>query len=222
MEYSIPRARVLPDVSAAWDSPSWAQVPPLALTHFRPESKSRHPQVEAKVQFDRETLYVLFRVRDQYVRSVITEYMGPVCTDSCVEFFVAPVAGKGYFNIEINAGGTLHISYVVDPTRTPKGFKEYTRLPPEDGAQIRIFHTLPAVVEPEIETPLEWRVGYAVPLALFEKYVGPIGNPAGQTWRGNFYKCADRTSHPHWVTWAPVDVLNFHLPQCFATLRFAG
>ena len=41
-----------------------------------------------------------------------------------------------------------------------------------------------------------------------------------QAWRGNLYKCGDRTSHPHWAAWSPVDELNFHLPRCFGTLRF--
>ena len=41
-------------------------------------------------------------------------------------------------------------------------------------------------------------------------------------WRANFYKCADRTSHPHCLTWAPVDfpVPNFHLPRSFGVLEF--
>ena len=25
-------------------------------------------------------------------------------------------------------------------------------------------------------------------------------------WRVNFYKCADDTSHPHWLTWSPVEL----------------
>jgi hypothetical protein len=41
-------------------------------------------------------------------------------------------------------------------------------------------------------------------------------------WRVNFYKCADRTSHPHWLTWAPVDspAPNFHLPDAFGIMEF--
>lgn len=34
--------------------------------------------------------------------------------------------------------------------------------------------------------------------------------------------CADNTSHPHWLTWSPVDYPkpNFHLPQSFGFLEF--
>jgi hypothetical protein len=45
---------------------------------------------------------------------------------------------------------------------------------------------------------------------------------SGVRWKANFYKCADKTSHPHWLTWSPVDypTPKFHLPQFFGTLEF--
>ena len=35
-----------------------------------------------------------------------------------------------------------------------------------------------------------------------------------------FFKCGDKTSHPHWASWNPVDELNFHLPRCFSEIIF--
>jgi hypothetical protein len=68
----------------------------------------------------------------------------------------------------------------------------------------------------------EWWLQYFVPLALFERYVGPIGDPAGQRWRANFYKCGDQTARPHWASWAPIgEALNFHQPDKFGELVFA-
>jgi hypothetical protein len=81
--------------------------------------------------------------------------------------------------------------------------------------------SLPAVVDPEIDAPVDWELAFFVPTEVLEDYVGPIGPLAGQEWRANFYKCGDETSHPHWAAWSPVDELNFHLPRCFGTLRFA-
>ena len=77
--------------------------------------------------------------------------------------------------------------------------------------------TLPRVIEPEIDGPVDWQLAFFIPTALLEKFVGPIGPLAGQEWRANLYKCGDRTSHPHWASWSPVDALNFHLPHCFGT-----
>ena len=51
------------------------------------------------------------------------------------------------------------------------------------------------------------------------------GKPsAGQGWSANFYKCADKTSHPHWGSWAKVEVDRpaFHLPAYFGTLEFSS
>jgi hypothetical protein len=70
------------------------------------------------------------------------------------------------------------------------------------------------VVEPERAT--EWSLRVRIPFALFEHYTGV---KADNEWRGNFYKCGDETSHPHWMAWSPVSALNFHLPECFGSLR---
>ena len=45
----------------------------------------------------------------------------------------------------------------------------------------------------------------------------------GVGWRANLYKCADDSSHPHWLTWAHVDnpTPDFHLREFFGILRFA-
>jgi hypothetical protein len=218
--YCIRRCAAAPALDAAWDNPTWATADTLQVAHFHARSSRHRPQVEVRQLHDDATIYTLFRVHDRYVRSVQTALNGPVCTDSCVEFFVRPCAERGYLNFEINAGGTLHLSYIEDPTRTENGFARWKPVPPERAAQVRIASTLPRVVEPEITEPLEWRLAFAVPLALLESYVGPLRPLNGAGWRANYYKCGDRTSHPHWAAWAPVNVLNFHQPDCFGTITF--
>lgn len=182
----------------------------------RPESSAHHPETRFQVLHDGSALYVQFRVKDAHVRSVQTEYQGPVYTDSCVEFFVQPVKGKGYFNFEINAGGTLLLTYIEDSTRVPGGFAKFARVDSAWGRQVQIQASLPRVVEPE--RAAEWSLRYRVPFALFEHYTGIR---AEKEWRGNFYKCGDDTSHPHWMSWSPVSALNFHLPDCFGHLLLA-
>jgi len=172
--------------------------------------------------YDAAWVYAIFRVEDRFVRCVETDFNGPVCRDSCTEFFVAPLPGKGYFNFEVNCGGTILCYHVEDPTPTPTGFRKCTPLTSEEGAQVRVYHSLPAVVEPEITEPVTWLNEIHIPLALLEGCVGPLGDPAGQVWRGNLYKCGDQTSHPHWGTWAPVEGASFHQPQYFAPLAFGA
>jgi len=192
------------------------------IEQVRPESSDHRPETTFRVLCDGESLLVRFDVKDRYVRSVQTAYQAPVSTDSCVEFFVQPKAGAGYFNFEVNAGGTLLLFYVEDPTRTETGFKKFTQVPESWGRQVTVRSSMPAVVEPEIAGPQTWSVTYRVPLALFENYVGPIDSGGGTVWRANFYKCGDKTSHPHWLSWSPVSALNFHLPPCFGELVLGG
>ncbi len=203
-----------------WNSPAWQQADVLDVAHFRPESSSHRPVTQVRLLHDDMAIYAMFRVQDRFVRSVQTEYCGPVCTDSCVEWFAQPRANSGYLNFEINCGGVLLSSYIEDATRTADGFKRFTHVMPAHAAQITIVHSMPAVVDPEVVDAVTWVVQYRVPLALFESYAGPLGALSGQEWQCNFYKCGDHTSHPHWASWSPVQELNFHRPQDFAPVRF--
>ena len=163
-------------------------------------------------------MFGIFRVEDQYVRCVHTRFQSDVWKDSCVEFFVEPKEGAGYFHFEFNCGGALLASYVTDPARADGRLKQYTPLTPEDDRQIHRFACLPPIVEPEIVRPIVWTLEFQIPFAVLEKYSGKIGIVKGQVWRANFYKCGNETSHPHWLSWMPLSARNFHEPSSFAKL----
>jgi hypothetical protein len=110
--------------------------------------------------------------------------------------------------------------YIEDPTRDAAGLKKSTPVPHDVGRSVKIRSTLPQVIDPEIAQPTIWELNFFLPLNVLEKFVGPLGPLKGQQWRGNFFKCAEDLSHPHWASWSPVDQFNFHLPRCFGTLHF--
>jgi hypothetical protein len=204
-----------------WENPAWLAAETLALTHFRPEGSDHRPPTSVRLLHDGQGIHGLFQVHDRFVRCVRTGYGSEVWKDSCVEFFVEPKPGRGYFNFEFNCGGAFLCNHIVDPTRTADGFKQFTRLPEAAVRTVQVQTSLPGIVDPEIAGPLTWQLRFYLPLAVFAPCIGPLGPLAGATWRGNFFKCADDTSHPHWASWSPVDELNFHLPRCFGELRFA-
>jgi len=220
ISYDTYPATCRPELMGLWEGPAWHNVPALDVASFRGESSRHRPQTTAKLLYSHDKLHGLFKVRDRYVRCVRNRFQDDVFKDSCVEFFVQPKPERGYFNFEFNCGGGLLATYIVNPTRVKSGFKEFTPLSRDDARQIKIFHSLPAMIDPEIVEETIWFVEFTIPFTLFEKYVGSIMPVAGQVWRGNFYKCADDSSHPHWAAWAPVDELNFHLPRCFGYLNF--
>ena len=221
MNYTVRRAATAPQLDAPWQDPLWEQADTLEIEHFRPESSPHRPRTSARLLYDARGIHGLFRVQDRYVRCLRTQYHDPVWKDSCVEFFAQPQADRGYFNFEFNCGGAFLCCYITNPERTAEGFKEFVKVPADLGRLIQARSSLPPRVEPEITQEVVWTLGFFIPFALFEPYLGPLGPVAGQAWRGNFFKCADESSHPHWASWAPVDALNFHRPTCFGTLRFA-
>jgi hypothetical protein len=147
-----------------------------------------------------------------------------VWEDSCAEFFVEPVPGKGYFNIEMNCIGAFLIYHIVDCRRTESGFADFRKVTPQDASMLDVATSLPKGIplDPEITEPVTWNIQYSLPYSLFSKYLGRDITPkSGDTWRGNFYKCGDKTSHPHWGSWNEVGgELNFHQPEYFGDLRF--
>lgn len=172
-----------------------------------------------KIAYDDTAIYVMFRVVDRYVRAVAAGHQDNVWQDSCVEFFFTPGAdlSRGYFNLEMNCGGTMLFHF------QPGAGKDRIVIPKSECDRIRSAHSLPRIVDPEIEEPVTWTVEYWLPIPLLKRYC-QVSTPAPHvTWRANFYKCADKTSHPHWLTWSPVNFPkpNFHLPQSFGILEFA-
>jgi hypothetical protein len=220
MTCTVRRIAVAPPPDHNWHNPVWVSAEALAIRHFRPESSDHRPQTFARVLHDQHGIHGLFQVHDGFVRCVRTEYGSEVWKDSCVEFFAQPKPDCGYFNFEFNCGGAFLCYYIVDPTRTPDGFKQFTRVPWDVARQIQVHTSLPRAVEPEITGPVTWALQFFIPFALFENFIGPLGGMPGQTWHGNFFKCGDETSHPHWASWSPVDELNFHLPRCFGEIKF--
>lgn len=209
-----------PEFKGLWDGPAWSSAPAMSIDQFRPESSDHRPVTQAKLLYSAEGLFGLFRVHDRYVRCIHRRFQDPVCRDSCVEFFFQPGGSGGYFNFEFNCGGALLASYIVDPTRTACGFKKFTRLSKSNVRQVVIYHSEPRIVDPERVGDTTWYLEFYIPHPLIEQFAGTLDLTPGAVWRANLYKCGDKTSHPHWAAWSPVDDLNFHLPHCFGHLRF--
>jgi hypothetical protein len=205
-------------IDGNWSKPQWRSVKAVHISNHMGQMPSFSPDVHVKMMYDKDNIYVIFRVRDRFVRSVVEEYNGPVSTDACVEFFFSPDVKlpEQYFNLEINAGGTPLMAYHIYHQ------KKYQKFSIEDLKKIEIAHSLPDRVDPEIQTPIVWTIEYKLPFSVLKKYGSVIDPQAGVKWKANFYKTASKGSNPHYLTWSYVDNLqpNFHLPQFFGELKF--
>ena len=202
---------------------NWDGAGIVYVDQFHPKSSDHHPRTIVRALYDPEHLHVRFEVHDRFIRSTHVGYQSMVSKDSCVEFFAQPKNGKGYFNFEMNCGGHLLLHYIEDPMRMPdRFFKKSTPVPVELAAtHVRIEHSLPKRVDPEIVEPIDWWLQLRIDFELFEQFVGPLDERPGSSWRGNFFKCAEENSHPHWAAWSRTGgPLRFHQPQYFGELRF--
>lgn len=216
--YTVKRLKDTMKIDANWNNPQWRSVKSVHLTHFMGKVPSFRPNVHVKMMYDEDNLYIIFKVKDQFVRSTIEKYNGPVSTEACVEFFFSPDINlpERYFNLEINAGGTPLMAYHI------YGQKEHQQVSVEDLKKIEIAHSLPGRIDKEIDTPITWIIEYKLPVSMLEKY-GSVTHPSdGNIWYANFYKTASKGSNVHYITWSRVDnpEPNFHLPQFFGKLKF--
>ena len=221
MLYTVRKVGELPTVTEPWGSGAWVDADTLCIETFWPLKDKHEPKTEARMLHDGETIAVMFRVEDQYVVARGTEYQDRTHKDSCAEFFIEPVVGKGYLNFEYNCGGILLLTYIEDAPRTEDGFEQYSHVPAEVVECMKVHSSLSAPIDPELIEPTNWTVSYTIPKSIFETYVAELPTLDGLEMRGNVYKCADECSHPHWGYWADIgEELNFHQPAKFAPILF--
>lgn len=211
-----PREHVVPRFPAGEEP--WSSIEPISLDSYMGDPPGHRPRVLARLAWDEASLKVRFDVDDRYVLAATEHHQGSVCQDSCVELFFTPGpdVSEGYFNIECNCGGTALF--------------HHQRSRANDGAAmdaraieaLEVSHSLPARIVPEIDAPTDWTVSYRVPFEILERYAPVLRPRSGAIWRANVYKCADLSSHPHWLTWSFVDRPrpDFHRKEYFGILRF--
>ena len=159
-------------------------------------------------------LLLRFDVAERYTAARVTADNGEVWTDSCVEFFLSP-DGRKYYNFETTCIGRMLLA-----ARTSR--HDADPAGPEVLAQVKRCTTLP-FGEPfeEREGDNRWSLTLAIPpQALFRH---EITDWSGLRARMNLYKCGDRLSHPHFLSWQPIrtEKPDFHRPEFFGEVTFA-
>ena len=173
---------------------------------FYPWDESGYrPEARAYAGWDDAGLQVLLCAKEETIQARETRVGGPVCVDSCLEFFLMPFpdADDRYLNIEVNPAGTAHIG--LGAGRAPR----------------RVWSELPEglALSTSRHAGGWWAVRYALPMAFLREIYGRTLAP-GATMRGNFYTC-DEQLHPHFGAWNPVVTPrpDFHRPEYFGALR---
>ncbi|MDR2680215.1 MAG: hypothetical protein LBC47_05330 [Tannerella sp.] len=156
-------------------------------------------------------LYVHYFVRGLSLRAVADDDGEFVHPDSCVEFFMRRKDNLYYTNFEFNCIGTCLAA---------RGSNRNERTPftPDEYKKIRRYTTVQREAFAEKKGIREWELTVAIPFEL----MGLDASNLPDMIRGNFYKCADATANPHYVTWSPINLPSpdYHCPEHFGEIRF--
>lgn len=176
-----------------------------------PEMFPYCPETTVEVTNSHEWIDLHFRVKGEQLRAVTEEDQGPVWEDSCVEFFCQVPGEQEYMNFETNCIGAM-----VGSRRTGKneGVVPFSK---EQMASIERRCSFKREAFEEKDGLYEWEVEIKIPLKLIFRDQTPV---FPQILRVNFYKCADKTKRPHYLSWEPVCLPNpdFHCPQFFGEI----
>ena len=156
-------------------------------------------------------LYLHYFVRGLSLRAVADkdgEYVHP---DSCVEFFMRKADELYYTNFEFNCIGTCLAS-------RGQSRHDRVRFAPDEYKKIRRYTTVQREVFAEKKGIHAWELTVAIPFEL----MGLNASNLPDKIRGNFYKCADETVNPHYVTWSQVNLPapDYHCPEHFGEICF--
>jgi len=177
------------------------------------ESFPYRPEVRFNIAWGDNEIYIKYYVREAHVKAEKSRTNEMVCEDSCVEFFVSPADDGLYYNLEFNPIGTALMG-------SGHGRHDSVRADASVVEGIRRLTTMGDKPFAEISGDISWSLTVAIPLSTFFHH--KVDSLAGRSFRANFYKCGDKLSNPHFVTWSPVgtEKPDYHRPEFFGILKF--
>ncbi len=185
---------------------------PIACCNW-PKEFPYAPRVSFRMFHTGALLMLRFEVEERYTAARVTTDNGEVWTDSCVEFFIAPDRG-GYYNFETTCIGRMLLAYRISRN---EGVEHASQ------TVIDTVHrtpSLPAIPFEEQEGDNRWSMTLAIPAtALFRHN---LTDWSGVKAESNLFKCGDKLSHPHFLSWRPIrtEKPDFHRPEFFDSIEF--
>ena len=166
------------------------------------------PDVDLTVARSATHLVLMYDVDGLDLRAEALEDNGNVWEDSCCEFFVSDPSDGTYYNFELNCIGTL----LASKRHSRENAVMFTR---QQLERVVRHSTLPHRRFDEAG-PKKWSVAMCIPFDLF----GADPQNLPKNLKVNFYKCADKAPHPHFLSWNPIPVPkpDFHRPEYFGTI----
>ena len=175
--------------------------------------KKGNINVQFNIGYNEKNFYLIYWVRENYVKATHKKINEPVYEDSCVEFFIS-FDNVHYYNFEFNCIGNVLGQYGTG--RNNRAFIEEDVL-----KEIVTEPSLGKNLIDIVDRKTNWSIAITIPKKIF--------NFSETEWENvnvikcNFYKCGDKLAHPHYLSWSPVKTgsPDFHRMEYFGELKLA-
>lgn len=182
----------------------------LESYHWESESPYR-PKTYFKLGVVDNSLVAVLKCYEENPRAVFGMRDAPVYRDSCLEFFVAPLADRDeYVNVEMNSKGVFlsefgkgkHDRVLVSSLTQSCPLVESFRGDDENGSFWGVIVKITKAFISSLYKVNDDIIDFA-------------------EIKANFYKCGDDCEIPHYIAFSPVSTLppGFHNPECFAVFK---
>jgi len=213
------------------NEPQWDKVQEGSL-EFSNWDSSVHYNTFFKMCFVKEKgIFLKMRTDETDLRFVNTKRDENIWEDSCMEFFICPFSHREeYLNFEMNPVGAYLCQFgkgredrVFLASLTDEAASVKAEISPQ-GWNLELFISASltdeaASVKAEI-SPQVWNLELFISASLISEAFGETFTAGACSIRGNFYKCGDLTSKPHYDSFNKMGTLppGFHNPECFAQI----
>ncbi|GMQ62885.1 carbohydrate-binding family 9-like protein [Vallitalea maricola] len=192
----------------------WDNVDELTIDNYPWYESGLKQATHVKTVIHNRCIEIKALCEDIHSYSKETKLNGDVYLDSCFEFFVTPEdnLGGGYYNMEMNCCGVLHLSY-----KSEKGEKVFCTKEQRD--RITIIPSIKTITKEESSDDKSWELSIILPIEVLEEMSGKEISYDKGCWYGNFYRCGGLTE-PQYAAWNNIDFEypNFHVPNQFGKL----
>jgi cellulose/xylan binding protein with CBM9 domain len=215
-----------------WNNVLWSDFFEDIEGELKPEP---YLQTRMKMLWDNDYLYIAAELEDPDIWGYLSNHDDIIYRDNDFEVFIDPDGdGESYFEIEINAIGTILDLYM------PKAYNKGGRADLAWNADnlkkaVKIYGN----INDTLSHDNKWIVEMAIPWKAYGSRINNIEKPDdGETWRMNFsrvqweteycdnnyYKKVDTDNgkplrESNWV-WSPQGVINMHVPEEWGYVTF--
>jgi hypothetical protein len=195
------------DISEALDKMEHHAIEQVSWPEF-----SYKPQVLFSIAHIDNCILLKYFVQEKEIRVVNHEDNSPVHEDSCVEFFIGFGKEKKYYNLEFNCEGICLFGF-------GKNILQRKLIGGDIISKIRRLATIKTDMDGK-NNLISWDLVLVIPVEVFVYH--EITSLKGSHCKVNFYKCGDKLTEPHFLSWQVLKTSSpdFHLPEFFGDAYF--